>query len=281
MKNRYKAYRIVDGKLRWIVIDENGIIINRNPGRNELKVLEKEIRYDQDTRKKKLEYKEGDICPICTEDNEITERSILHPGRSFREHDKDGNETGRYICNKCYEKYDPNSTNNAIKSVRNCRTGNQNKGHECTKGDIDIRIACEIYGYINLNKKNNNYSRGTPVDCYNPKTGLFHQIEGRFLKSIKTYIITRRRYIYYDVWPTFGDYGNEWDKEYKDMICFCKSKDGNRIERIYRFPFSEIIGRTFKIIKNPIRRIPWYEKYRITDEEELKRANEILENICF
>lgn len=39
---KYKAYRIIDGKSRWIVVNENGDIINRSPNKEELKDLERE-----------------------------------------------------------------------------------------------------------------------------------------------------------------------------------------------------------------------------------------------
>lgn len=68
------------------------------------------------------------------------------------------------------------------------------------------------------------------------------------------------------------------------MICYCISKDGKRIERIYVIPFLEINGRIcISIIKSPTNNmgipvIPWYEKYRV-NEKELKKANEIWKEI--
>lgn len=47
----YTSIRLVDGKLRKVIVDETGKIINRNPSKEELKGLEKEQRYDRDTRK--------------------------------------------------------------------------------------------------------------------------------------------------------------------------------------------------------------------------------------
>lgn len=38
---RYKAYRIVYGKPRWIIVNENGDIINKNPVKDILKGLDK------------------------------------------------------------------------------------------------------------------------------------------------------------------------------------------------------------------------------------------------
>lgn len=38
----YKSKRIIDGKAKWIVIDEHGNIVNRNPNKEELKKLKTE-----------------------------------------------------------------------------------------------------------------------------------------------------------------------------------------------------------------------------------------------
>lgn len=45
-----KSYRIIDGKPRWVIVDENGTILNRNPGKKELRGLENEpyvVYYNQ------------------------------------------------------------------------------------------------------------------------------------------------------------------------------------------------------------------------------------------
>lgn len=58
--------------------------------------------------------------------------------------------------------------------------------------------------------------------------------------------------------------------------------DRCKVEKLYPkqyiFPIEEIIIRTgISIVKdNPC---GWYEKYRITDEDELKKANEIWQKI--
>ena len=35
----YKSYRIIDEKPRWIIVDENENIINKNPDKDKLKLL--------------------------------------------------------------------------------------------------------------------------------------------------------------------------------------------------------------------------------------------------
>lgn len=64
------------------------------------------------------------------------------------------------------------------------------------------------------------------------------------------------------------------------------SKDGKDIDRIYEFPTEELMNRScVNVIENPMNHcgtipiIPWYEKYRIIDEEELIKVNKIWKEI--
>ena len=76
----------------------------------------------------------------------------------------------------------------------------------------------------------------------------------------------------------FAPLEGEWTKKYEDMVCYCASKDGNTIERIYVFPHSEINGRkSITIYMNLADQ--WCEQYRIKNVEELKKANEIWKEI--
>lgn len=54
----YKSWRIIDGKPRWVIVNKNGDIINRNPCKDELKRLThlEEEKYKQDLEKSR-EYK--------------------------------------------------------------------------------------------------------------------------------------------------------------------------------------------------------------------------------
>jgi len=52
MTEHYKSYRIIDGKPRWVIVDETSKIVNRNPSKDELKGLKTEPRFFRDTIKK-------------------------------------------------------------------------------------------------------------------------------------------------------------------------------------------------------------------------------------
>lgn len=46
VEKKYSTYRLVDGKVRQVIVDENGKMINRNPTKDELKDLEREPHKD-------------------------------------------------------------------------------------------------------------------------------------------------------------------------------------------------------------------------------------------
>lgn len=245
-------------KPRWTIEDENGNTLNNNPSREELKGL-KEGRY-------KKHYNDAYACDRCGKS--FKELGSMHP---HKEYDEKGYWTGRWDCPRCREKYDPGSHSNMRKSLRNCRTGNQNPNHESSKGDDCIELSCIMYGYVDLNKKYDNYTTG--VDCQDPVTELLYQIRGKRYNNMN------------GRWDS-GSLGREWYKDYEGMVYFCLSKDGKMVERIYRIPSLEIKKRKgisiYKIHRSHMKNsknLYWYEKYRVDDEEELKRANDIWQKI--
>lgn len=214
---------------------------------------------------KKLYYNKTNICDICNVEE-------LNSRCAYKEKDDNNGWTGRWICRKCwyniYHKKKPDSCNNIRKSLANCRTGNQNPNSDHAKADKSQELACELYGWIDLNKENDNHN--SPVDCYDPKTGLYYQV-----RSVSLFV----KDLTYDCWG-FANFKKERKKTFKCMICFCKSKDGKTIERIYKFSFDVITNKSgVSIYKSPSRGIQWYEEYRINDEDELKRANKIWKEI--
>lgn len=248
----------IDGKnFFWIVV-YNGILI-KNPTKEDM--VGTQLKY----------YNKQNICDKCKEDNKVTDSSILRPGRAYTERDKEEKETGRWLCRKCKAKYYynmPGSHGNIIKSLRDCRTKNQDPNSANKKGGNSQELACKLYGWEDLNKKYDNYK--FPIDCYEVKTGLYHQVQGHYYNSRS------------GCWP-FSGFEREWGKTFEDMVCFCMSKDGKIVERIYKFPKKEIdIRKSLCICKddshgNPI--ISWYGKYRTTDEDVLKKANDIWKKI--
>lgn len=235
--------------------------------------LKKEEKPYEHGNKRKEQYNETNICPGIKENGAICGNKLL-PGKARMEYDKEGNETGKWLCRNCYEKYDPNSTNNIIASLRDSRTGNLDQNSNKARADMSQELACILYGWEDLNKKYDNY--GTPIDCYDPKTGLYHQVQGRSLTIL--------RYCY-EGWP-FAHFEKEWHKrKYEDMICFCFSDNWKIVERIYKFAENIIKNKSrIEIVKNPTDRwgnliMSKFEKDRISDIDELMKANEIWKQI--
>lgn len=187
-----------------------------------------------------------------------------------KEYDEKRKWTGNWDCPTCYRRYDPNSIDNIRKEMTDIRLG-VGQDSETAKGEEDVNIVCEVFEYVNLNKKCNSYN--TPIDCLDEKIGLLYQVQGRRYNPDR------------GDWP-FNGFEREWYKEYESMICLCRNSDGSIIEEIYIFPSWIIIGKMgVDIYKSPMNTagtspiIPWYEEYRIKGkkrEDILKKANDIL-----
>ena len=122
-----------------------------------------------------------------------------------------------------------------------------------------------------MNKKNDNYSRGTPIDhSWDSELGII-QTKGCLYSSE------------YRQWSqNFKNEHNQVSKgfNFDILILYCASEDGKYIERLYIFPVEQILERTkISIIKNPSKGYLWYEEYRMEDEDILKTVNEIWKDI--
>ncbi len=91
----------------------------------------------------KRQYNETNTCSSCEKNFD----SVLgHPCRG----NKYGKFPEKWLCSVCYgkdyQKSDPNSQNNAKKSVSDRRTGNQNPKHSNAKGDKLEKLVHLEYG---------------------------------------------------------------------------------------------------------------------------------------
>lgn len=87
---------------------------------------------------------------------------------------------------------------------------------------------------------------------------------------------------FYDKFNKYWSFGNlerEHDKDFDNMICYCANKSRDWIERIYIFPLEEILERTgitiVKYSRGKLYLEGWYEKYRVNNNEEIKKINDI------
>ena len=210
-------------------------------------------------------YNSTDTCEKVKEDGKICRRDFH--GKAYREIDKDI-WTGKWICSQCYlKKRDKKKRHEEYREryITNRLTGNQDPNHSNTKGDLTEELTNRWKGTDNLNKKNDNY-RFKIDHSPDPITGLIYQTKSKR----------------YD--PINRCWKHHWEREHNKgfdiLVFYCISKDGKTIEMIYEFPKFEVIKRTGTAIYKYVLRGPhWYEKYRVTNEEELKKVNKIWREI--
>ena len=204
----------------------------------------------------------------------------LVSGNVHREY-KNGIQTGKWFCRKCWYHIDYKNRDceklrrKDIQSVGSRRSGNQNPKSNNAKGDQGEELTCRWRSTIstisvkNLNIENDNYR--SPIDhSIDSELGVI-QTRTKWYDSVERY------------WM-FAGLQIDWLKEFDHYIFYCISKDGKHVDRIYIIPKEEVVKTCVKIIKNPTNShskpiIPWYEKYRITNEEVLKMVNKIWEQI--
>lgn len=205
-------------------------------------------------------YNRANACDRCGDK--------LFPHNARREFNEECNWTGKWLCNKCWYNTDykkrSDSTNNLMKLVSDRRTGNQNPNSPNAKGDL-FEILTEIRKDVrNLNKDNDNYHE--PIDHSSDSYGKIPQTRGRLYDSYK------------QVW-SFASFERDWHKEFHYVILYCVSEDGQVIERMYEIPKENLNPNGITITKHQLRKnsntLYWYEKFRITDEKDIKRTNEI------
>ena len=251
--SKYRILVSIDEKeYFWVLVDREMLI--KNPTKGDLKGA------------KLKTYNKTNICPRCRTENNITDKSILYPKNVSRD------KTGEWVCIRHYirdyERHDPDSKNNLMKSLRDRRTGNLNDPDNVL-GDNCQELTCRWRGIKDLNKENDNYN--SPIDHSRDHEIGIVQTKGRRYDPIQ------------GRWP-FGNLEKDHDKDFDFMICWCVSDDGETIERGYIIPKKEIIKTTYiSIVKNPVRRgssiTPWYEQYRIKDDNILRKINEIWKEI--
>lgn len=217
--------------------------------------------------KRKENYNETNTCDRCR-------KTKLYPGYAYKEKDLNGKWTGKWICKKCqlkdYNNY-PDSYNNARKQLADRRTGNLDPSSSQAKGDDTQLLSCLWLDIKDLNIDKDNYV--TPIDhSRHPMLGVP--------------LTQGRRYNSFERMWCFTHLDRDRDKEFDVLIAYCISKDGRKIERIYIFPKEEVIKRkTISIYKNPMNTrgtnsiIPWYEQYRIKDEEVIVKVDDIWNKI--
>lgn len=127
-----KSYRIIDGKPRCVIVDETGNIVNRNPNKDELKGLKKEIGPHGNTRNISSTQQNCDGC-----------KTLFVKYRLHKEYKKKC-WTGRLLCNSCYNKMNRYGTTDKdkIKQIPGFGTKSNstfyNINNTCVRCNIDL-----------------------------------------------------------------------------------------------------------------------------------------------
>lgn len=278
---KYKVSVSFDEKnFFWIVVD-NGVLI-KNPTKEDLKDAKNYLKG------KTISYNKTNICDKCREEckigkiSELTEMSILYPGNSRRETRKDGYLTNTWFCKRhglrSYDKNDHNSTWNLQKSIGDRRTGNLNNVKHIF-GDNCQELTERWTGAEDLNKKNDNYTTGTPIDHGRITKHISIMIEDKLIDLYgkvpqtkgNSLLVYRQGLLEYENWSQ--TFTSELDKEFDILIFYCVSKDRNTIDRIYIFPKSDVQNhKSVRIYKDTY---GWYGPFRVEDEKILEYVNGI------
>ena len=259
----------------WVVWDNTSKKLIKNPTKDNL------------SGTKLKSYNKTNICPLCREEDNITDNSILYPENACHGIDKKGKNTEEWICanhrRRNYQRYDPESNHNIIKSLRDCRKGNSKDprkilGYNCEE------LTEKWLGAERLAVKYNKYSR-LILDHGPIAKRIFITIDGK-LKDLYAKVPQTKGISYNPkscIWNQ--NIQKEHGKKFDILIIYCLGENEKAIERIYIFPVSEILDvSSIGICKNPKdshgnSKITWYERFHVTDIEIIKKVNDIWKEI--
>ena len=104
---------------------------------------------------KKVYHNKTNTCDRCREEGRETK---LSPGKALREYDKDRNWTGKWICQRCYDKYDSNSGSNKSKLEADCRNNNLDPYSKPGKGYITATLVKKFLGIEDCFDRTGNFN---------------------------------------------------------------------------------------------------------------------------
>lgn len=247
----YKSVRFIDGKLKSVITDESGNII-QNPTKQQTKLA----IFDNRKGPKHKNY----IC--CTCRNDVT---YIDPSGYERwyNHICDKSDCTGHTCHNCYMRYNPNSSLNTIKSLANSRIGNISIYSHSGKGLIAEAIVAKVRGIKNANIDNDNFH--VKFDLYSDHKYGTLQVTSCTLMNYNQWKFGGRDFPEKiansdNVFIVCGDFHNPW-------------KD---VERIYVIPSEEIIHLTgLTIYKNNIRK----DKYKEFKLDDINQYNDSYHNL--
>lgn len=236
----YKSWRIIDGKLILVIVDKDENIVNRVPNKDELKGLKYEI-YNA----RHIKHNETNTCDRCG-------TYLLIGGNPHREYEK-GEDTGKWLCNKCYCS---DSYKIVAKSVSGRRTGFINQNCTSGKGDIFEEITCVARIIDNLNYENDNFN--SQIDHSRDSEYGILQTKGSSLLNYRG-----RQYWGFCTRGIVNMCIRDDNKIFDNVILYCMDKEMKNVLRVYIIPYEEVSVRTKINININSSKNSWYEKYRV------------------
>lgn len=289
---RYKSYRVIDGKARWIITNSNGDIINRNPNKEELKALKQIEKKSYKSPMKGLTNDEllNFLRYFYRQNGEVPVRRdfIGNP-----EYPSCGSYQSRFgSWNKALELAGLdniyNDTNTCDRCGKDLRLGPGNPRREYNiDGSCTEKWFCGECGTNDFMKKLADSRTGNlDPNCNTARGGRIEEVTCRVhnVKNLNKENDNYRSPIDHSKSPILGvlqtkgagydiyrrswhnRLNNEHNKEFDYLVFYCMSQDWKYIERIYIIPYELVmIRKAIEIVKNPSRKT-WYEEYRVDEK---------------
>jgi len=254
--------RIINGKPKNVIVDKNGKIVDRNPTKEELLYLEKELCQKHVKNRSLIKYNETNTCDKIKKIGYSWRRcgnKLIPHASAFQEKDRYGAPTGRWICIECYRKYryhnfvkyDPNSTNNMIKLMADSRTNNLKITTTTSQGLIIEACIAKVRGLI---------VNVIELDNFETRYDLSYDKEYGIIQS-KSSTLSRQTVTGRLIWHFQGLYNDNYD--HAMLSCMDDNIPWQGYERMYIIPRKHFIGRPqFDLYKDPTK-TTWYDNPKL------------------
>lgn len=208
-----------------------------------------EIEKEKNKKIRELRLKKR-VCCICGNNDTHISNSGTYQWLKYRNEkgDWDGKSYMCYWCwGKNYQRNNPDSQHNILRSISNCRTGEYNVDNTNLKGLIGELIITRVHKAKNANIDDDNFkSKFDLIDDY--KYGIV---------QVKTRSLYLKKYEwYYDI-----GIDSEFDTLF--LVCMDENEPWNKVSRIYAIPNKELFGKTSVTIS--LNGIKW-EEFRINEK---------------
>ncbi len=247
-KNIYKTLRILDDKSKWVIIDGDGFIINKNPTNEELK----------SAKNWTFKHNSTETCYRCNKSFDEV------PGHPEKEKDEYRRWMGIWDCHACWQKYDPNSSYNKRKLESDCRNNNLDPNSPSGVGYITAMLVKKFLGIEDCFDITDNFNY--------PKYDMIeHEDWGKIDAKGSSLRIQNNS-------GSLGHIFNSNNNEEADhFFCIGYDKDRKHVIVIYIVPNENNIVET-EGITIPYNRYSKYHKYK-ENEEEIKKWDELFHTL--